>query len=147
MRTANIISSFIAVGIALLFYVMANQFKDIPVQDTGPAFMPQLYAGILVILAILLFINSIKAKDNSKSSSTNSKLVFLTMLLITLLISLIPVLGFYIVTPLAVVAFLLMCKEKNLFILIGLPLGIVLFIYVLFQKLLLVPIPLGKIFQ
>jgi len=147
MRTANIISSFIAVGIALLFYVMANQFKDIPVQDTGPAFMPQLYAGILVILAILLFINSIKAKDNSKSSSSNSKLVFLTMLLITLLISLIPVLGFYIVTPLAVVAFLLMCKEKNLFILIGLPLGIVLFIYVLFQKLLLVPIPLGKIFQ
>jgi putative tricarboxylic transport membrane protein len=147
MRTANIISSFIAVGIALLFYVMANQFKDIPVQDTGPAFMPQLYAGILVILAILLLINSLKAKGTSKNNSSNSKLVFITMVLVALLVSLIPILGFYIITPIAVVAFLLICKEKNPFILIGLPLGIVLFIYVLFQKLLLVPIPLGKIFQ
>ncbi|MBT2689845.1 tripartite tricarboxylate transporter TctB family protein [Bacillus sp. ISL-47] len=148
MRRANIISSFIAIFIAGLFFIMTTQFKEISVQDTGPAFMPNLYAGVLVILALLLIINSAKKSDDTENGSKSSiKLVFVTMLLIIVLTFLIPILGFYIITPIAVFCFLKIFKEKKLSILFGLPIGIVLFVFILFQKLLLVPIPSGIIFQ
>lgn len=147
MKTANLVSSLIAIGIAAFFIIMTFQFRDIDFQDTGPAFMPRMYAGMLVILALLLFVNTIRSKEHSKQDKSNLKLVFVTMLLITILISLTPLLGFYILTPIAVFIFLKICKEKSLYIQIGLPIGVVLFVYVLFQKILLVPIPTGTIFQ
>jgi putative tricarboxylic transport membrane protein len=148
MKTANLVSSFIAIFIAVLFLIMTFQFKDINVQDTGPAFMPRLYAGILIILAILLIINSIRSntKEQKNDSDSNFKLVFITMVLMTALIILIPIIGFYISAPIMVFIFLKICKQKSLFLLIGLPIGVVLFVYLLFEKLLLVPIPTGSIF-
>lgn len=148
MKTANLVSSMIAILIAAFFFIMTFQFKEINVQDTGPAFLPRLYAGILVILAILLFINSYKSKTpKNEDTSTNFKLVFITMVLMIGLISLIPIIGFYIATPIAVFIFLKIFKQKNLFLLIGLPIGIVVCVYLLFQRILLVPLPSGIIFQ
>jgi putative tricarboxylic transport membrane protein len=149
MKTANIVSSFIAILIAAFFFIMTYQFKDIDVQDTGPAFMPRLYAGILIVLAFLLIVNSMrsKLKEQKNDSGSNFKLVFITMVLMTGLIILIPFIGFYISAPIVIFIFLKICKQKNLFLLIGLPLGVILFVYLLFERLLLVPIPTGSIFQ
>jgi putative tricarboxylic transport membrane protein len=149
MKTANLVSSFIAIIIAAIFFIMTFQFKEIEVQDTGPAFMPRLYAGILVILAILLIINSIKAntKEQENDSSSNFKLVFITMVLMIALLIFIPIIGFYISAPIVIFIFLKICRQKSLFLLLGLPVGVVFFVYLLFEKLLLVPIPTGSIFQ
>lgn len=146
MKVAHMISSLIAIGIAVFFYLMTYQFEEITVQDTGPAFLPRIYAGCLAILSLILLIKSLKSKEQTKKES-NFKLVFTSMLLVTILIALIPLLGFFLITPIIVFVFLKIFREKNIYTLIGLPIGVVLFIFFVFEKALSVPIPKGVIFQ
>lgn len=146
MKAANMISSLIAVGIAGFFFFMTYQFEEVAVQDTGPAFLPRIYAGCLATLSLLLMIRSLKSEEQTESRS-NFKLAFMTMLLVTILIALIPILGFFVITPVAVFVFLKLFSEKNIYTLIGLPIGIVLFVFLVFEKALSVPIPTGLIFR
>jgi putative tricarboxylic transport membrane protein len=146
VKTGNIVFSIISIVIAACFVIMTFQFKAIEVQDTGPAFLPRIYAGCLVLLSLLLLIKSLKSKEQSQKF-TSTRLALLTMLLFTILILLIPFLGFYLITPIVIFFFLKIFNEKNLFVLLGVPIGVVLFVFFIFQKLLFVPIPTGTIFQ
>ncbi len=145
MKKANQIASLIGIAIAMFFFVLTFQFKQIEYQDTGPALMPRLYSGVLIVLALILFFNSYRTKE--KVEKGNVKMALITMALVLTIVVLIPIIGFYIITPIVIFVFLKICQQTNKKILFGLPIGVVLFIFVFFQKILSVPIPTGIFFQ
>lgn len=137
----NLIISLIIMGIALLFFYQTYSFPNVNTQDTGPAFMPRIYAGVLMLLGIFLFFSSFKSVEESQEKNTN--LVFIIMGILFIYILLIPIIGFYIVTPIYLFVFLWIVAVRNVIVLISIPIITTSLVFLFFQKLLNVPIPLG----
>lgn len=145
MKKANIMSSVIVAAIAILFFYLSLGFKKLESQELGAAFMPQVYTVVLLGLAIILFVQGLRTEKPVPSE--NPKLVLMSIGVIFIYILLTPLLGFYISTLAAVSAHLWFSKVRKPISLILGSVLITLFVYVFFQRLLDVPIPLGVFFS
>lgn len=144
-KNVNLISSILVMCISVMFFYLTLSFKKVESNEVGAAFMPRVYAIVLIILGIILFLQSLKSKDEENPS--DFKMVAITMGVIAGYILLTPMLGFYISTLISVLALLLFSRVRKPILLITVPMGISLFIYVCFEKLLHVPIPFGMFFS
>ncbi|HZK55206.1 MAG TPA: tripartite tricarboxylate transporter TctB family protein [Desulfosporosinus sp.] len=144
-KKVDFISSILVICISIMVFYLSLSFKKLEATEVGAAFMPRVYAGALIILSVILFVQSIKSKEDDDSG--DFKMVAITMGVIAGYIVLTPMLGFYISTLVSVLALLLFSRIRKPILLITMPVGISLFIYICFQKLLHVPIPLGKFFS
>ncbi|MFD1067031.1 tripartite tricarboxylate transporter TctB family protein [Oceanobacillus locisalsi] len=144
MKTSNIIAStiFIIGGILVFFYT--NSFPSTPGEDVGSAFMPKIYASFLTILGVILLFKSIFI--NNEEGKGNIVKIIMYILTFTIFIILIPILGFYVSAIIFLIMLLVISKERNKFYYLILPIGIIVFIYLLFQQLLNVPLPEGLLF-
>jgi putative tricarboxylic transport membrane protein len=147
VKIPNIVISIILIIVAGVFYSLTFQFPKMAMQDTGPAFMPRIYCGILIILGIILFIQGIKTKTTNNTAESTMKFALTSMGFILVYLVIIPVIGFYLSTVIIVFGLLLFSKVRNKIVLVSVSLGTALFVYVFFGKLLKVSIPLGSLFS
>jgi putative tricarboxylic transport membrane protein len=147
VKIPNIVISIILIIVAGVFYSLTFQFPKIALQETGPAFMPRIYCGALIILGLILLIQGIKTKTTSHATESTMKFALAAMGFIFVYLVIIPVIGFYLSTVLIVFSLLLFSKVRNKIILASVSLGTALFVYVFFAKLLKVSIPLGLLFS
>ncbi|WP_180994370.1 tripartite tricarboxylate transporter TctB family protein [Bacillus sp. Marseille-P3661] len=150
MKNEKIIWSIIVIVIACLFFSLTFSFpKNLTPTDVGPGFMPRLYAIILVLFSMILIFQGLKEKKQTEDQpeSGNIKLAFLTMFLTIVFVALIPVIGFYVITPIIMIIFLKMTRVKNLLTILLVPAGTTLFIFIFFHKMLKVPVPTGIFFS
>jgi len=103
--------------------------------------MPRMYSVLLFLCGILLIIQSFKKSGNIHVE--NKKLMALIVLLVFLYIILMPILGFYIVTPVFLFIALWFLKVRRKWSLILVPFLATFSVFLFFQYLLKVPIPLG----
>lgn len=133
--------------IAGFFYSLTFQFPETATQDVGPAFMPRVYCGLIVLLGGLLIIQGFRDQSKKEGTERTIGYALATMGFVLLYLILIPYLGFYLSTALFVFALLVFSKVRNKMALISVSLGTPLFIFVVFEKLLKVAIPLGSLFS
>ncbi|CEG22083.1 Tripartite tricarboxylate transporter TctB family protein [Planococcus massiliensis] len=147
MKKPNYISGLIIIIIAGFFYSLTFNFPKLENQLIGAEFMPRVYSVMLIILGSILLIQTFRNKEESDEQENTMKYSIGAMLFVILYVVVIPYIGFYISTFLLVLGLLLFSKVKNKILLITIPVGTSLFIFVFFQILLKVSIPMGTLFS
>lgn len=152
MKNEKVIGSVVFLIISGLFFVLTLDFPTVAATaDVGPSFMPRIYSFFLALLAIILLIQgireNIKKEKDSVTTYENIGLVLIIMLLTTVYVFLIPYLGFYLVSLVFIILFLLISRVKKISSIILVSIFTNVFIYVFFERLLHVPIPMGMLFS
>ncbi|QNK87449.1 tripartite tricarboxylate transporter TctB family protein [Sporosarcina sp. resist] len=146
MRIPNMICGLGVLILGSFFYALTFNFPELSVSDTGPAFMPRIYCGLLILFGLILFIQGVLDKSGKVEKEHTTRYAIASMGIILLYIIVMPIIGFYISTLLLVFSLLLFSKVRSKIILISVPIGTVLFIFIVFVKLLKVSIPMGSLF-
>ncbi|SFL30283.1 tripartite tricarboxylate transporter TctB family protein [Halanaerobium salsuginis] len=147
MKKGNIIASIIVIITSLFFYFNTMNFKKLDNQIIGASFMPRFYTTLLVILSIILIIKNLSGSENKvENSKKYFRYSIITMLFILTYLIIIPVVGFYSSTILLVFTLLYFAKLKNKVLLVSIPIGTSIFIFLFFQLALNVIMPTGLIF-
>jgi len=133
------ITAVVIFVISLFFYNLA---KDYP---RGAADFPTMVLGVLFVLAILLFLLSFKKELTIKIKKKKEK-VILPQLLSIIFLSiiycyLISRINYFIVTPLFIIFSMYALKVRNFKLLIAIPVGTTIVLFLVFKTLLNVPLP------
>lgn len=147
MRLPNLIIGIIIVLIGIFFIANTLDFPDLTLEPVGPAFMPRLYSILLIFLGSILIIKALREKAENKETESNMKYALISMLIVVVYVLIIPLLGFYISTFIFSLTFLFFSQVRNKIILVSIPVGAILFIFIFFDKILKVAIPVGSLFS
>ena len=131
--------------ITLVFYLLTFTFPNN--EDVGPAIVPRLWIFALIPLNILLLVSIILKKEDIQYTSESSKPVFTFVALLILYLLGIHFLGYFISTFFFVIAGILLLRYKNIRMALIISVCWLLFSYLVFYKLLDVPLPQGLILE
>lgn len=150
-RKANLSISILLIVIAVLTINAASSFPTMVGTDVGAAYFPKMLSFIIIGLSILLFSQSLREpkdeQSNSQSESINWKKTTLGILGTIAYTCVFNYIGFYLSTILFLFAMMWVLGYKKIILATILSIGITLFIYVVFELLLQVPIPQGVLFE
>ena len=147
-----IFSLLIFVGSLLLYWVTGSFATASVLQggQMGPAFWPRFILGSIILLSGIVSVGMIhkivkeKAWGESLLTMDRGKVRFFAAIgLCVAYLALLPVLGFIAVTPLFMIAFMLLLGEKSKGYIIGVSIAMTGIIVVLFTKAMYVPLPRG----
>ena len=150
MKKANIISAVIGmiVSAAAFGYTFTfKQFKNVPV---GPEFFPRVLAIALFIFCVLLLLTNLKTSEANKKSAPTMSLKnrgmqkALAGLAIVVVYALLwEVLGFLIITPIAIFLMTLLLGKRSYIKMIVIAVGATVIVFLAFKYLLGIQMPLG----
>ena len=150
MKKANIISAVIGmiVSAAAFGYTFTfKQFKNVPV---GPEFFPRVLAIALFIFCVLLLLTNLKTSEANKKSAPTMSLKnrgmqkALAGLAIVVAYALLwEVLGFLIITPIAIFLMTLLLGKREYIKMIIIAVGATAIVFLAFKYLLGIQMPLG----
>ena len=146
MRIQNMICGMSILILGGFFYALTFDFPQLSAKDPGPAFMPRIYCGLLILFGLIVFIRGILDKNKKEEQEKTFRYAIASMGIVLLYIIAMPIVGFNISTLFLVFSLLLFSKVRSKITLISIPIGTVLFIYIVFVKLLKVSIPVGSLF-
>ncbi|MBI4540090.1 MAG: tripartite tricarboxylate transporter TctB family protein [Gemmatimonadetes bacterium] len=139
-------------GLALFAFAAFYFWQSLAVtvgfaSDTlGPTFFPRLLALGLAILALVVVVRAATNRsDPSAPAPLRHGLLVVLLVLIVAWAVLLPLLGYFIVTPPLLAAVMLLLGLRNLWKLLGTTLGLTLALYLLFGQALNVPLPMGPL--
>lgn len=145
MRKPIAFISLCVILISSFLFYESFKFPSTSTRDIGAAFIPRVYFGILITLGVILIVQEMIKRP--KSYDRHIKRVLLSMGLFLTYLLLVPILGFYISTPLLVFLFLWIANGRKKLFLTLIPIGITLFVFVVFEVLLKIQIPKGIFFS
>ncbi|WP_246603009.1 tripartite tricarboxylate transporter TctB family protein [Sporosarcina aquimarina] len=146
MKVPHITSGIISICLGGLFYYLTLDFPKLNTADTGAAFLPRIYCGLLILFGIILLIQGIRDHSKNEESSQTVRYALISMVIVLAYILVIPYIGFYVSTALTIFSLLFFSKVRKAVTLVSVPLGAVLFVFLVFEKLLKVSIPMGSLF-
>ncbi len=119
-----------------------------PRQNTfvGAATVPQVWIFFLTSMSVIVLVNNLRGAVVEKIQSGLVKLVWIIIGLITFYTFLMPVIGFFPSTFLMLIGGMLIMKYKNYWMIATTSFVTVLFMYLVFYKILMVPLPMGNLF-
>ena len=147
----NIIFSVIVIVLSVIFLILSagitERFPN--PADIGPAAFPQLLLGLIIILAVLQIISALRLRHKLKASGEEgaeyvfeNKLAKLSGVALMLLYGyLMPILGFFITTPVAVFCMMYIIGNRKWIQMISVTAGFTVFAYVVFVMFLRVSLP------
>jgi putative tricarboxylic transport membrane protein len=147
MRKVNTIVSIFLIALSVGAYTMAANFPSLANDHTGPGSFPKILAVIIIILSIILALQSFLKKEEPTEALGKIKPAAVAMAIVFGYLIAINFLGFFIITPVVIMLFLVYAKVRNWMLYVGLPTGVIIFIYFLFEKMLKVPLPDGQLFM
>ncbi|WOV88094.1 tripartite tricarboxylate transporter TctB family protein [Sporosarcina oncorhynchi] len=147
MKVAHITSGIISIFIGGFFYYLTLDFPETKSTDTGAAFMPRIYCGLLIVFGLILFIQGLLDKNKVERIDRTIGYALISMAIVLAYVLTMPYIGFYISTALTIFGLLLFSKVRKVSTLVSVPLGAILFVYIVFGILLKVSIPLGSLFS
>ena len=142
----NIILSGIFLWISIFFFYQTMLF-DIPdgLNITSPALIPRIWSVTLFVVVIWNIINEIKGK-NKPVKTGNYKLTGKILVLLLIYFLAIPYIGYFLTTPVFLLAVMYLLGYRKWSIMTINALGFVLFSYVVFDILLKIELPMGRLF-
>ena len=141
----NILLAGFFIWVAAFFYYQTILF-DIPMglNITSPALIPRIWSIALFIFSIWNIYNEIKGR-NKPFKPGNIKLVSKILIVLLLYFLLIPQVGYFLSTPVFLLASMYILRYRNWWIMIINAFGFVLFSYLIFELLLKIDLPLGRL--
>ena len=140
----NILIPCVFIAIALLFYLVTLTF---PEEEAGPSAIPHLWIVVLILLSVFLIFQALTGKmDPDPKSGRLDMLALFVGVTIAYLLAM-QIVGYYISTLLfllSVMYFLSYRKYATMFAVSG---GWLLFAYLVFQRMLYIPLPPGKLIE
>lgn len=147
-----VFSVLIFLGALLLFWITLGFDEGTAMQGArvGPAFWPRVLLGFILLLSAIVSVGTIRRIAREKAwretllTLDRGKVRFFTALGLSVsYLLLLPVLGFIIMTPLFMIAFMLLLGEKSKGWILGVSIVMTAVIVLLFTKAMYVPLPRG----
>ncbi len=149
---ADVIISAICAAAALYLFFETQTFGNVDVYGgkLGPGFWPKLILVSMMALSAGLAYNTIRdvlkgkipESIKIKFSPANIRFIAASALIATYL-GLLPVIGFLVLTPVMMIAFMYLLGERSKFWIFSIPFVLTLGIVLVFTKLMYVPLPRG----
>lgn len=145
--TGSILIVVTGLSVAILFFYQSQYFPP-PREDTfvGAASVPRVWIFFIVIMSIILLIPNLLGRIKDIINPGLIRMVWIVIGLITLYTILMPVIGFFPATILMLAGGMLIMKYKNYWMITAVSVLVVLFMYLVFYKILMVPLPMGILF-
>lgn len=143
MKKASIIASSVLIIFSIYVLIESAKFETSEAAITlGPGFYPSLLAGAMIILNLLIIYNMLRSKADNKITFINKR-VFIGLILIVGFAVIFKFLGF-VLSSIIMMLFLCRVMGASNWKVIGvcsviIPIGI----YLVFNNLLMVPLPWG----
>jgi len=141
----NILFAGFFIWVAAFFYYQTMLF-EIPqgLNITSPALIPRIWSVSLFIFALWNIYNELKGK-NKPFKPGNIKLLIKILIILLLYFIAIPLIGYFISTPVFLLISMYILKYRKWSIMMINAFGFVLFSYLIFELLLKIDLPLGNL--
>ncbi len=141
------ISLFILV-VSCYLYVEAMRLGEFRAyKEVGPDFWPKIVLFCLIVLSAALTLSNVikwrKSRDKVSEREAGWKRVFIVVLLAVAYVYFLKPLGFIVASPLFIIGMMLLIMPARKKVIPFAVLGIMVMIYIIFSKLLFVPLPKG----
>jgi putative tricarboxylic transport membrane protein len=150
LRYADAVSGIFFALLGIIVVLGTLSFSSLPTADVGPAFFPKIVGGLLVLLGLFLTIKSLLNNVDTRSIKQlfpkGSIKAVITIVIFGVYLFLLKYVGFLISTPLFIISLSLFLKEKRIYLILITSLLVTAFLYFVFQKFLMIPLP-GGIFS
>ncbi len=152
MRKAEIIFGIATILFAAVFIFLSGSFPDSRGDDVGMAFYPKMLSFIIVALSAIVIFQGVKRPKPAAGEKTepifdredNGIFRVVVMIIMTLIYaSVLGFLGFLVISPLYLIVLMLVFKAGTIKKIVLVSCLTTLAIYVVFQRLLLIPLPTG----
>lgn len=147
----DIIFSVIMIIISVIFFVMSGNIRErFPnPADIGPAAFPRLMLGFIIICAVLQIISALRLRQKLKASGEEGEKVAFEnktaklsgVALVLLYGYLLPILGYFITTPVAVFGMMYIMGNRKWIQMIAVTAGFNIIVYLIFVMFLRVSLP------
>jgi len=131
--------------ISIVFYLQSFIF---PVSgEVGPAVVPRLWIFALVPLSLLLLVKTLRNKEGVEQAGPRVDIVltFIGFLIVYLLVM--NYVGYFLSTFIFMITGMIYLGYKNIKVMLITSATWIVFSYIIFYKILFVPLPLGKWFE
>lgn len=152
-RHGNMAFAVVFFVIGILMFVFTKDFAYNGLMNFGAGFWPRVIAVIMMVCAVLLFITSLFSKDPKMNEvvidwkSAGMKRVYKVCGVMILFCVLLYLFGLCIALAFMICGIMLAMHEKRWWMLATFSVGMPIFIFVVFQVLLRVKLPMGIIFS
>lgn len=145
----EMVMSTFFIWLALFFLYQISLFS-IPddLNITDPALVPLLWIILLIVLSVIQFFRSLKGADTKITHmNRNTWKVLLIILLLIIYFVLIPLIGYFISTAFLIAVLMIILNFRDPSLIVISSTGFVIFSYLVFQLLLHIDLPAGRIFN
>nr|WP_239565421.1 tripartite tricarboxylate transporter TctB family protein [Brevibacillus fulvus] len=130
-------------------WITASDFPAVGDTDVGAGFFPKMIASVLILLSLVMIFSSFRRQPGNEPETGAipwSKTI-LGFILTFLYLALVYFGGFYISTPLFMICFIWLFGYRKTIPAVAVTVVVTLFVYLVFEKVLQVPLPAGVFFE
>ena len=140
----NILIPCVFITIGILFYLITLTF---PEEEAGPSAIPHLWIIVLLILSIFLIVQALmrKMEPDPKSGRLDMLVVFIGATIAYLIFM--QFVGYYISTFIFLAVVMYFLSYRKYVTIVAVSGGWLLFAYLVFQRMLYIPLPQGKLIE
>lgn len=145
MRT---LSATVGVGLVLITLFLLWTTAGFPPGrsgEPGPALWPRIVLTAIMLLAVLMFVHMLQPRPDRPVLETNLTLPLATMATTMLYLVLLPVLGYFLATPLFLAVTMRILRVRSWHVLAGVSVGFPLGVYLIFGLLMRASLPMGML--
>ncbi len=134
-------------SLAILFFYLSQYFPP-PRKNNivGAATVPQVWIFFLTIISMIVIIPNLRGKVLEQIQTGHVKMVWIIIGLITFYTILMPIIGFFPATLIMLIGGMLIMDYRNYLAIVLTTTLVIIFMYLVFYKLLMVPLPMGNLF-
>ena len=149
MKKSNIIFGilFIIFSIWVIVFTL-NNFPAGVNNVPGPALFPILISSVMILASLFIIFHYLRTKEDEVVNwlSNDKKRVYLSMVIITTYIILVPIIGFYVMSFILLMGLIKWFRKKGFVYTAIVSVSILSFVYIVFNILLRVPLNFGMLF-
>lgn len=147
MKKYNIGISIVLILMSVAMFLSASKMPSVD-GSMGAGTWPKVLAVCMILLAVLLLIQSLTDRTQKKAPFTMGpglKRVLTGIAIMLVFCVILNFFGFMIASAFMIPAIMILMGERRPFMLIGVTVGVLVFIYVVFAILLNLPLPSGSV--
>ena len=145
--TGRIIIPLFLIETAFVFGIMALGFPRATTDEVGPGVVPGLWITGILLLSVFLLVKGLLGKEEADPEwgRTEKVLVFICMTILYLIVM--QIIGYTVSTLAYLIGGMMYLTYRNWKVMITISVGWVVFSYLIFFKLLYVPLPKGMLIE
>ena len=129
MKFADIIFPLLLIIVSVLGMIETNNFTE------SAALLPRIVFGLIIVLSLVVMGKAVIKKE-TKRVKINWKRAFTIMGTTVAYVVLLPIIGYYVATILYIAATMYLFGVRNKITLVAVPIGFVIFVFIIFGKIL-----------